>query len=225
MLHQFISSNHDKLVKLCRETAAKRLPRTVSAAAEAHGVPMFLRQLACTLELEQAASGREIAAADVKRNNLELSQAATLHGAALLQLGFTIDQVVHEYGDVCQAVTQLACESGISIDTDEFRTLNRCLDNAIADAVIAFGAGHQTLLDSKSDSLLESLDAFAQEHQRLVDIAVQAYFAVKSGNVGLNGATGALMLHTLNELRALSGRMLPEIRGTVPTRTGSITQH
>jgi len=30
----------------------------------------------------------------------------------LLDLGFTVDQVAHDYGDPCQAITDLAVESG-----------------------------------------------------------------------------------------------------------------
>jgi hypothetical protein len=59
----------------------------------------------------------------------------------LLQ-GFTVGQVVHGYGDVCQAVTDLAVEMGAPISTDDFRTLNRCLDDAIAGAVTEY-AGEQ----------------------------------------------------------------------------------
>jgi len=55
--------------------------------------------------------------------------------AQLLQHGFTVDQVVHDYGDLCQAITKLAVDRGAAIQVEEFRTLNRCLDNAIADAV------------------------------------------------------------------------------------------
>jgi hypothetical protein len=32
---------------------------------------------------------------------------------------------VHEYGDVCQSITDLAVELGAPISTDDFRTLNR----------------------------------------------------------------------------------------------------
>jgi hypothetical protein len=39
--------------------------------------------------------------------------------------GYTIDQVVHDYGDVCQAVTELASEQNTFIAVDEFHTLNR----------------------------------------------------------------------------------------------------
>jgi hypothetical protein len=64
------------------------------------------------------------------------------------------------------------------------------------------------------------LDAFGDEQRRLVDIASHAYDAMKTGNIGLSGATGALLVHTLDELRSLPARVLPEIRqaATPPPR-------
>lgn len=38
------------------------------------------------------------------------------------------------------------------------------------------------------------------------------YAAIKTGNVGLSGSTGTLLFHTLEELRSLADRTLPEIR-------------
>ena len=46
-----------------------------------------------------------------------------------------MSQVVHDYGDVCQAITELALERKAPITVKEFHTLNRCLDTAIAEAV------------------------------------------------------------------------------------------
>ncbi len=66
-----------------------------------------------------------------------------LHGAELLALGYSVDQVVHGYGDVCQAITALAVEREYEISTDDFRILNRCLDDAIADAVTSYGAARR----------------------------------------------------------------------------------
>ena len=50
-----------------------------------------------------------------------------------------MSQVVHDYGDVCQAITDLAVEAAKPISADDFRTLNRCLDDAIAGAVTEYG--------------------------------------------------------------------------------------
>jgi hypothetical protein len=129
----------------------------------------------------------------------------------MLRRGFTVGQVVHDYGDVCQCVTALAVEQNAVISTDEFRTLNRCLDNAIADAVGSFGAGRQTSVERHAEGLQQRLDAFATEHRRLTDIAIQSFAAIKTGNIGTGGATGGLLDHVLVELRSLSDRALPEI--------------
>jgi hypothetical protein len=45
---------------------------------------------------------------------------------------------VHDYGDVCQAITELALAINAPISTDDFRMLNRCLDDAIAGAVTQY---------------------------------------------------------------------------------------
>jgi hypothetical protein len=106
----------------------------------------------------------------------------------------------------------MAVEQKAPIDIDEFRTLNRCLDNAIADAVTAHGSDHQISLKDDAATLQARLESFAAEQRRLVDIAVKAFSAIKTGNIGLSGATGALLLHALEELISLSTRTLPEIR-------------
>src|SRR6202023_2773778 len=90
----------------------------------------------------------------------EIGRAAALHGTELLRRGYSIDQVVHDYGDVCQSVTALAVEQAIPISTDEFRTLNRCLDDAIADAVASFGSGRQSSIDRQAETLKQGLGAF-----------------------------------------------------------------
>jgi len=145
-----------------------------------------------------------------------MGRAAALHGAELLRRGFTVDQVVHDYGDVCQSVTALAVEQKEPISADEFRTLNRCLDNAIADAVASFGSAHQTSIDRQTETLQQRLAVFADEHRRLMDIAIQSFTAIRTGNIGISGATGTVLAHSLEELRSLTDRTLPDINLASP---------
>src|SRR5438045_9318904 len=81
----------------------------------------------------------------------EIGEGAAEHGDELHRKGFTIDQVVHDYGDLCQAITELAVEQGAPIAVTEFRTLNRCLDDAIADAVTRFGDEHEESIKDRSE--------------------------------------------------------------------------
>jgi hypothetical protein len=211
MLHKFVTANRKELITRCRNKVAKRFAPSETPAALDHGVPLFLQQLVETLRLEETPSGSNVAPASMP-SVTEIGRVAGIHGAELLRLGYSADQVVRDYGDVCQSVTELAGEQDTEISTVEFRILNRCLDNAIAAAVTSFGRAHQVLIDDQAETLQQRLAFFSGEHRRLVDIALQSYSAIKTGHVGVTGSTGTLLIHALEELRSLADRTLPEIR-------------
>lgn len=122
------------------------MPAGMPADAE-YGVPLFLQQMIDTLgpgQFDYTSEGREDIPDDYPA---EISRTAALHGVELERRGYTVDQVVHDYGDVCQAVTELAIQQNSSIDSDDFRILNGCLDNAIASAVTAFAKAQETIHD------------------------------------------------------------------------------
>jgi hypothetical protein len=212
MLHEFLSANRRELIGRCKQSIAARDETSIDPAAVDNGVPLFLSQLEGILRVEQTTGVRDTVGSDPKRAPTDIGRSAALHGNELQRLGFTVDQVVHAYGDVCQAITGLAVEQRAPISTDEFRTLNRCLDNAIADAVTAFGIRSDTSVEAKANTTFERLESFGDEQRRLVDIAVSSYAAMKTGNIGLSGATGALLVHALNELRSLPERIRSDFR-------------
>jgi len=212
MLHEFLTANRQELIGRCRAKVAMRFEPTADAAVFDHGVPLFLQQLVEILREEQTNSAPADTEAEQTPAPTQIGRAAALHGAELLRLGFSVDQVVHDYGDVCQSVTALAGEMDESISIDEFRTLNRCLDNAIADAVASFGEARQISITHQTETLQIRLATFSDEHRRLVEICLQALGAIRTGNIGPNGATGTLLAHALEELRSLADRTLPEIR-------------
>jgi signal transduction histidine kinase len=130
-----------------------------------------------------------------------------------MQRGFTVDQVVHDYGDLCQAITDLAFELGIAIEIDEFRTLNRCLDNAIADAVTEFITQRDYVVaDRQATVFNETLGQFSHELRNHLNTAMLAVTVIKAGNVGLTGATAAVLDRSLVGLRNLIDRSLSEVR-------------
>ena len=144
------------------------------------GIPLFLDQLANVLR-------------DGPTRNAEMTAGALQHGRDLFSDGFTVGQLVHDYGGVCQSVTDLAVESGATISPDDFRTLNRCLDNAIAGAVGEFA--NQERVAGNRDSI---------RLRDLVYIATSAFELLRGGTVGAGGATGDLLERTLSSLRDLA---------------------
>jgi hypothetical protein len=217
MLHEFVTENRTELITRCRNKVTRRsAPSEISSAID-HGIPLFLQQLVETLRLEQIAPPGDTVEPEPTPVSTEMSRAAAFHGAGLLRLGFSIDQVVHDYGNVCQSVTELAGEQEMCISTGEFRTLNRCLDNAIADAVTSFGRAREVVFNDQAETMQQRLTSLSDEHRRLVDIAIRSHSAIKTGTVGVTGATGTLLLHALEELRSLVDRTLPEIRLASPS--------
>ena len=89
-------------------------------------------------------------------SNPDVCPMAALHGRDLLQEGFTIEQVIRDYGDVCQAVTQLAAETGVSISASEFHTFNRCLDDAIAAAVTEYSQQNSQIALTRTETALSA---------------------------------------------------------------------
>ena len=228
MLYQFLQDNREQLVGRCRTKVAKRSAPLATALELEHGVPTFLEQLIRTLIVEEqtprsktheilasSASGLISGATDpgASPSTSEMGRSATKHGGELMRRGFTVDQVIHDYGDLCQSITELAVERDEPVTVDEFRTLNRCLDNATADAVAEFSRQREhdiAAVDARASD--ERLGFFAHELRNLLTTATLAIGAIKRGNVPLGGATGALLDRSMSAVRALIDRSLVDVR-------------
>jgi signal transduction histidine kinase len=148
-------------------------------------------------------------------SSTEIAASARQHGHDLLLQGFTVSQVVYDYGDVCQSITELAGEVNAPISTADFRQLNRCLDDAIAGAVSEYGRErNQTTLDGEVARGTEQIGFLAHELRNLVNTAILAFEVLKTGNVGVKGSTGKVLNRSLLALRDLISRSLSEIRLT-----------
>ena len=198
MLFDFIALHRDQIVASASAKARTRIAPRPSEAELLHGVPLFLDQF--TSRLKRTETEPDVT---------EISATAALHGGELLAAGLTIGQVVHGYGDICQAVMELAVELDQSITAANFKTLNMCLDVAIAEAVTAYASRHEQQIadrDTKARGFL------AHELRNLMNTATLAFEAVRSGNVGVSGSTGQLVATSLVRMSQLVTESLAEVR-------------
>ena len=124
-------------------------------------------------------------------------------------MGFTVSQVVHDYGDICQTITALAVEQRAPISVEEFHTLNRCLDTAIAEAVTEHA---RLTAETRSAEATERLGHAAHELRDSLNTAILAFHTIKRGAVAVNGSTGAILGQSLMSLREVIDRTLSEVR-------------
>jgi len=212
MLHEFLIAKRAELIERCKVKVSKRSAPKAIETERIYGIPRFLDQLIETLQAEPERSKKVSGAADSSSKSAlsEMGISAARHGRELSRQGYTVEQVIRDYGDLCQAITDAAFEDGARIKVDEFRTLNRCLDNAIADSVTEW-AYHDNV--ANADKKVERVDFFIYELRKLIHTATLAVIAIKAGNVGIAGATGAVLDRSLIELRNLLDRSLADLRG------------
>lgn len=210
MLHEFLRANRQELVHRCEGKVAER-NSPAATMPERDGVPILIDQVVSMLRDAQRGEGFR----EPSTLSPDIGLSAKKHGGDLLRRGFTVDQVVHVYGDLCQALTELAAEQGVVITVDEFHTFNRCLDNAIAGAVTEYGRQRDALLSEAGTATLnERLGSLAHELRNLLGTAKLAFAAIRGGHGAVVGATGNVLDRSLNGLSDLIDRALAEVRVT-----------
>jgi len=196
MLREFLVANRAAILARAR---AKVTARTAPLATEEEltsGIPVFLDQLIEAMALSRASSG-------------EQTLSASKHGSDLLKRGFTVAQVVHDYGGVCQAVTELADEKQVGITADEFRFFNQYLDDSIAGAVTEYSRQRELAITADGR---ERLGELAHELRNALGSATMAFQLLRKGTVGLEGSTAALLGRSLAQLTRLITSSLTQVR-------------
>ena len=197
MLSAFIIAQRAALIARTRAKIARRsAPRPTEQELET-GVPLFLDQLVAMLEDRPSV------------NPGALERSAARHGAALSGRGYTVAQIVFDYGDICQAITKMANELEAPITAGEFQKLNECLDNAIAEAVTEF-----TRLRDRAAAAgeTERSGVFAHELRNKLSAASLSYQALKDGRAPMNGSVFAILGRSLQGMTTLLDRLLVEVR-------------
>jgi signal transduction histidine kinase len=201
MLHEFVEANRDLILSRARNIVASRPWPPASTEELQNGIPLFLVQLAGSLRRADAAASTD--------EDGVIGPTASLHGSQLLSMGFSISQVVHGYGDICQSITSLAIESEATISTEEFKILNRCLDTAIAESVTEYARLREEVA-ARLES--ERLGQVAHELRNKLHTAMLAFHVLQSGAVGVGGSTGAVLGRSLLALKELADSTLTEVR-------------
>jgi len=117
--------------------------------------------------------------------------------------------VIHDYGDICQVVNEMAVKLDPKISAAEYQTFNKCLDLAMAEAITEYGRQRDLSL---SDDESERLGYFAHEARNLLSNSMLAFQVLKTGTVGIESSTGALLGRNLRRLQGLIDNTLSEVR-------------
>lgn len=227
MLHEFLKSHESEILAASEAKSAELGGMRISTEEQNAGLPIFFKQLMTVLEqthdepddtsINRAAMARAADASDEpamaraagRPFEAEIASAAGTHGNELQKRGYTLSHVVHAYGSLCQAITELAIEKQEPIAPIEFKKLNRCLDVAIAGAVTTFQARHISVDSSRE---IQHLGFLAHELRNALTTVNVSLRLIKNGVVGFGGSTGQVLDRGLKQIQELIDRSLTEVR-------------
>jgi hypothetical protein len=202
-LLEFLKANENAILARSEEKTSTLAGEHRGLKTPKSGLPIFFHQLLHVLQqmrLDEAHSD----GCDV-----EVEKSAGVLGKEAQHLGYTLSHLVHAYGAICQAITEIAIEENLAITTQEFRVLNRCLDNAIAGAVTVFHAERVAGVTSRET---QNLGVFVHEMRNALAVVNTSLRLIRSGTVGFAGSVGQVMDRALRRQQQLIDSSLVEVR-------------
>jgi signal transduction histidine kinase len=205
MLYEFLEKNEKTILgRAISKTIGISQDKPSTRELE-KGLPLFYKDLILALKKGPDAKGSNHIH---QSEELKTTQAAS-HGKESQRLGYTVSQVVHGYGTLCQSVTEYAQEQHFDIEAWEFRELNLLLDIAIAQAVTQYTK--LTKQDSEKRELLR-LGELAHELRNTLASATLAQEMIMRGTVGTSGNTSRILVNAHSRMRELIDKSLSEVR-------------
>lgn len=199
MLHNFITDNRDQITDRAFAISRARDPlkRPESPTEE---VSAFLTQVSTALRQGKMPSTHNASA---------ITSTAGRNGANMLRAGHPIVAVVQAYGDVCQAVTLLAAESRVAISAADFCVFNRCLDDAIGQAVSEY---NRIAEETRAVAETQRLGFAAHELRDQLQTARLSLESLKVSGEPVDALPGQLLDRALENLSRLIERTLSDVR-------------
>lgn len=198
MLQDFLLSNQKEILDLCHKKSRYLAGSHQTSEQLNQGLPLFFEQLINVLNLKMSPTPPK-----------DMLKSAALHGKEFLRLGYTLSHVVHSYGAMCQAITELATMKDKRISAEEFNILNGCLDVSIASAVSEYE--YRSNLASEEREV-KHLGYLAHELRNALSSATIANGMIRAGLVGTGGSTAMVLEESLTRMSHLIDRSLSEVR-------------
>jgi signal transduction histidine kinase len=198
MLYEFLQKNEVEILALAEEKTLKLAGSLPSSEKLKIGLPVFYKHLIEYLKGPTHETSEKY-----------ILDGASLHGKELQKLNYTVSHVVHAYGAMCQAITELAQRRNENISSKEFNELNMCLDYAISSAVSSF---QFVTTKTNEDRELQHIGSLVHELRNSLSSATIAHEMIKKGFVGTSGSTARVLEENLSRMRNLIDRSLSEIR-------------
>ncbi|MBA5636586.1 hypothetical protein H3H37_05910 [Duganella sp. LX20W] len=221
MLYDFIQQHRSWLLDHARKLREARGQVALDPKME-QGFSLFLDQLVDSLKIEQErgmySSSAISGPASGVPSQSAIGSTASVQGAQMYDLGISLDDMVHSYGDLCHSIVGLAEAHDLRMEVAEYRLLNHCLDSAIANAVSEYSFRHDSAATIASErDEHRRLTALSEQFRKHLGTATTAIAALKARELTLGGITGTILERSLLNLDAILNELPSEAAAARPS--------
>ena len=209
MLYDFLKQHREEIISICKKKVHTDRELKPTSMLLDEGLPLFYNELIGVLQRTAAAGASIIDSKNFHIKNRIKEGDAAAHGRESLRLGYSISQVVHSYGAICQSITEFVGSKSFNMIPREFHDLNYSLDCAIAEAVTEFEIEQTKKLDKIE---AEKLGFLMHEMKNSLLAVSVSYEMINKGKVGNMGATSHVLTLSLERLKKLIEGAEKEIR-------------
>lgn len=203
-LYRLLVEREEEILNRCRESVMDALG---DGDQLKEGLPALYGELVEVMRISHesdALEARQRFVWDTVTERSSREQAERFFG-----MGFSVSQLVHGYGAICQGVIEYAHAVEAKITAMEFGQLNFCLDVAIAQSVTAYQK--LTVRDVQRASTVR-LGETVHELRNALTGAILAHEMIRSGDVGAKGATSHALTHAHRRMTDIIDRAVADIR-------------
>ena len=208
MLCSFISEHRADILAWSLRELKDRYPNREDDEL-INGLPTFIDELVGALRRD---SGIPV---DATPPGTRGDSTARQHGLVLKNQGFDITCVVHDYGLMCNMVTEAVMRHGHNPTPREFQVLNHCVDEAMAIAVESYSNESRA---NEQRERAEHLGSLAHEIRNALGNASMAFDLIRRGKAGIDGSTADVLQRALSRIADLVAETL-----TTAQDTGGVT--
>lgn len=205
MLYDFMANHRQEILEAAKRKIERRAPSPPTEQELEDSIPEFFDEIIASLRADSGLPS--------ETPPTEESKTAEAHGRQRQRLGFDLSGVVHDYGSLCNSITDAARKYHIAINAREYQLLNEVLDLGISKAVTEFAEQSSRERDAEADrKATEHLGFVAHELRNALSTAILSFEAIRKGQVAIGGRTSNVLERSLIRLRSLIDRSLSEVR-------------
>jgi signal transduction histidine kinase len=215
MLHDLLLNHRDEIIERVQQRLASELPPPPEQAM-VQELPTYVDEVIGALK---RAAGEADPSAPPHQ-----SAAAAEHGRRRERQGVGITEVVHDFAVVCDAMTVIAAEQGVTICPREWQVMNEAIDAGISQAISEYWEQNRQRTNKET---AEHLGFVVHELRNALGSSLTALRVLQLGRVGLQSRTGEVLERGLlraadlvtqvsAEVVLLSGRDLAATRVRLP---------